>query len=383
MPKIPTSAEVEQLIEAGAAERVDLEFKSRVWERSDQGKREALKDITALANTRGGVILVGVAEENNAAKALAPLTSAEAESERSRINDLVCAGVEPRLYGVSIEAVNVVGGVVLALAIPRSPSRPHRITTGASNRFWLRNSTGVYEANVSDLRSLFLQSAEITERAERFHRGRIRPAISGDIVANLSSERGAIVLHVIPADAFSQTTVIDPARAHELQESFRPLGGTDFSPRFTFDGFLNVRGGPQCHGYTLVRRDGIIEAVKVGLSGGANLPAYPTEARIVRGTHRFIEGLVAAGAVPPFYCYVTIDGAGDRLLVHQSYIDEDSTKISPEDLHLPVAVIEEVSTPEVAGNAFKAAFDALWNSGGYAHSLGFENGQWRQRARES
>lgn len=381
MPRIPTADEIQQIVAAGTAERIDLEFKAKPWDRGDNGKREALKDITAMANTRGGLILIGIGEENNAAKDLAPLSEADAESERSRINDLIYGGVEPRLYGVIVEAVPIAGGAVLAIAIPRSPSRPHRVSTGGVNRFYLRNSTAVYEPNVMDLRNLFLQSAEIAERAERYHRDRLGPIRSGDIVDNMSTERGSIIMHIIPADAFSATTVVDPGRAYELQGKFRPIGVTDFTPRFTFDGFLNLRGGETCHGYRLVRRDGIVEAVKVGLASREDvLPAYVVEARIVRAAHLYAEGLMAAGVVPPLYAFVTLEGAGGRRVVYDTYQDDDGTAIPREDLHLPVAVIESAESKEVVGTAFRAAFDAMWNAGGFIRSISFPDGQWTQRA---
>lgn len=192
MASIPSTDELKRLVASGTAESNVLEFKAAPWDRNDAGKREALKDITAFANTHGGLILIGVTEKTNAATGFNPIASADAEAERSRINDLVTNGVEPRLYGVSIASVGVDGGAVLALSIPRSPSRPHRVTTQNWNRIWLRNSTG--EANMADLRNLFLQSAEITERAERYHRERLPLIRAGDIVQNLNAEPSGIVI---------------------------------------------------------------------------------------------------------------------------------------------------------------------------------------------
>lgn len=376
MINIPTGDELARLVAAGAAESLTLEFKAVPWERTDQGKRETLKDIAAMANTRGGLILVGVAEENNAAKEFAPLPPEVAESERSRINDLITAGVEPRLYGVNAEPVPVDGGVVLAIGVPRSPSRPHRVSSGGSNKFWLRNSTGAYEANVADLRNLFLQSAEITERAERYHRGRIAAVRGGDIVSNLSDAAGSIILHFVHGDAFSGTALVDPKRAYELQGYFKPLGVHDFSPRFTFDGFANLRGGEQCHGYTLVRRGGIIESVKIKLSAKPeNLPVFAIETFIVRWGQEYARGLSALGIVPPYYGYVTLEGAGGKQ-VHYDRYQDDAEAIRQRDLHLPVAVIETWDTTRTIGAAFKPAFDAMWNAGGLAGSLSYGTGEW-------
>lgn len=380
MANIPEAKEIERLVAAGAAESLTLEFKGAPWDRNDQGKRETLKDITAMANTRGGLILIGVAEENNAARGLRPITVEAAEAERSRINDLVTAGVEPRLYGVSVEVVAVDGGVVFALLIPRSPSRPHRVSSGGWNRFWLRNSTGAYEANVADLKNLFLQSAETTERATRYHRDRIAVIREGDIVANMSAEPGSIILHIIHGDAFSGASNVDPKRAHELREHFKPLGVDNRTPSFTFEGFLNTRGGDRCHGYTLVRRDGTIESIKIGLSSKPEvLPVYQIEAIVVNWTLEYVRGLSKLDIVPPYYAYVTLEGVGGRRIVHSNY-DDATEAVRPKNLHLPVATIEAWDSSAAIGAAFRPAFDAMWNSGGYSGSLSYESGQWLQKA---
>jgi len=379
---IPTPGEIERLVAVAAAESLTLEFKATPWDRSDQGKREALKDITALANTRGGLILIGITEENNAAKCIAPITAELAEAERSRINDLVMAGVEPRLYGVTIEAVPVEGGAVLVISVRRSPSRPHRVTSSNSNRFWLRNSTGAYEANVADLRSLFLQSADITERAEQYHRERVSALRSSDIVANLSDEPGSIVLHLIHSDAFSGNSPVDPKQAYEIGATFAPLGVFDRISRFTFDGFLNERGGDKCHGYTLVRRNGILEGVKIGLANRRDiLPAFQIEAIIANWTLRYVNGLSHLGVVPPFLALVTLEGTNKRRVVYGTSVDvDDNGPITRKDLHLPMVVIEAWDSPATIGDAFKPAFDAMWNAGGHEGSLSYATGRWEQRA---
>jgi predicted HTH transcriptional regulator len=216
MPGIPDTKQIEALVAARASESVTLEFKAEPWVASDGGKRECLKDITSLANTAGGLILVGIKERGSAADAILPLTAADAASERTRIADLVTAGVEPRLYGVQVEAVSVSGGVVLALAIPRSPSRPHRVTSQGTNKFWLRNSTGAYEANVADLRRLFLGGQEFAERAERYHLERAHIAFTGDVMPTLAHASSHIIFHVIPASAFELPSSVDLKRARPI-----------------------------------------------------------------------------------------------------------------------------------------------------------------------
>ena len=234
---------------------------------------------------------------------------------------------------------------------------------------------------MADLKNLFLQSAEITERAMRYHRDRTAAIRSGDIVPNLSDAPGSIILHIIHGDAFSGASPVDPKRAFELGEHFKPLGVHDRTSSFAFDGFLNIRGGAKCHGYTLVRRDGIVESIKIDLAGRPEvLPVYPIEASVVNWTLEYVRGLSKLDIVPPYYAYVTLEGVGGRRIVHSAY-DDATEAVRPWDLHLPVAIIEAWDSAAAIGAAFRPAFDAMWNSGGFAESLSYRTGQWEQKAR--
>ncbi len=380
MHRIPTAAEIISIVEARTSERVDLEFKSEAWGGSDQGKKECLKDITALANTRGGVILVGVKEKENAAEAIVPLDTSTAEAERGRIENLIHAGVEPRVYGVTVELVSVDGGVVIGIAVPRSPARPHRVTSGGTNRFWLRNSTGAYEANVSDLKNMFLQSAEITERAQVWHRSRLARAQIAEVAPKIASDRSALVVHLIPADAFGGANLIDPKAAYDMYNRFQPIGAGLGNRRFVFDGFVHLRDGEKCHGYTLVRRDGIVEAVKIKIANEERktVPILAVEGQLVAAVHAYMNALFDIGVVPPVYALATVTGVQGHRLIARSPFDDEGDEIVLDTLHLPMVSIEQAETETVVGDALRPMLDALWNAGGYAGSYSFESGSWKR-----
>ncbi|MEQ1609448.1 MAG: ATP-binding protein [Hyphomonadaceae bacterium] len=378
-------AELTGLIDVKASESVTLEFKAAAYSRNDDGKKELLKDLTAFANTRGGLLVIGVAEQDNAAIAITPITRAEAEAERSRINDLLRAGVDPRVFGVETKIIEVEGGVVLVVSIPRSAGRPHRVTSGHSNRFWLRNSTSAYEADVGQLRALFLQSAEILEQAEAHHRERIPLIKNGDPLGNIAKEPDGLFLHIIPAEAFSGAPVVDPVQAQAIGHHFQPIASDGgYSPRFSFDGYMNFRGATPSYGYTLVRRNGIVEATKIKIGGGADFPADPTEVRLIQPTFRYAQGLLKLGVSPPFYAYATLQGVKGRDLISQYVSRYGDNMESPgrNVLHLPVAVLENAESIDDVALAFRPAADAIWNAWGYACSPSYKDGKWTPAARE-
>ena len=58
-------ADVQALVENEVQETQTLEFKRDVYPTNDDGKREMLRDISAMANSYGGDILLGVDESED------------------------------------------------------------------------------------------------------------------------------------------------------------------------------------------------------------------------------------------------------------------------------------------------------------------------------
>ncbi|MER8073159.1 ATP-binding protein [Streptomyces sp. NPDC094034] len=55
--------DIERLVDnPEAAEAEDLDYKREHYEHSSKGKEELAKDVAALANHRGGVIVLGMAD---------------------------------------------------------------------------------------------------------------------------------------------------------------------------------------------------------------------------------------------------------------------------------------------------------------------------------
>ena len=86
-----------------------------------------VKEISSLANTRGGLMLVGIAEQDGAATGFAPLTGS-ADDELRRLATRVQTGIMPPIPGVLVRAIPLAtGGIVVAFHVPASRQRPHRV----------------------------------------------------------------------------------------------------------------------------------------------------------------------------------------------------------------------------------------------------------------
>lgn len=162
-------------VDDGVPEDADLDWKRDLYAPTDKGRQELAKDVAALANSVGGVIVLGVAERDGRAAKLAPVPLGE--REQLRVRQVLAERVRPFLPGVVVRPVPAEPATpeegFWVVAVPRSPDAPHAVVMeralgypvrdGASTR-WL--SEGEVAARYRDR---FAARAELTARLERVH----------------------------------------------------------------------------------------------------------------------------------------------------------------------------------------------------------------------
>ena len=60
----------------------DLDFKQTLYGNADGDRKDLAGDIAAMANRRGGLVLIGVREDNGVAAALTPVALSDPEEDR-------------------------------------------------------------------------------------------------------------------------------------------------------------------------------------------------------------------------------------------------------------------------------------------------------------
>jgi len=131
---------VTTLISSQVAEAFDLDFKSEMYGSSDKDKRDAATDVAALANTAGGLIIGGIAEDDQARAAAAPGV-ALSDTEERRIRQIVASQVVPLpvFDVVRVEDPARPGHGLILIAVPRSPLAPHAVIVNDGLRYPRRN----------------------------------------------------------------------------------------------------------------------------------------------------------------------------------------------------------------------------------------------------
>jgi hypothetical protein len=128
------------LISNQVPESFDLDFKSEIYGSSNREKHNAATDVAALANTAGGLLILGIEEDNQGRAKAAPgiwLT----EADERRIRQIVGSQVVPMpvIDVLRVPDPAFTGHGLVLIAVPRSPLAPHAVLVNDGLRYPKRN----------------------------------------------------------------------------------------------------------------------------------------------------------------------------------------------------------------------------------------------------
>ncbi len=123
MAKPWTEGKLRNLISNEVEESLTLEYKSaEALDRTEYKKKEITKDVSAMANSAGGVIIYGIAESSNPERRHLPerlVPVNRLEFPREWLEQIIQA-IRPRIDGIVIHSVQIGAGVAYIVEIPQS-----------------------------------------------------------------------------------------------------------------------------------------------------------------------------------------------------------------------------------------------------------------------
>jgi hypothetical protein len=265
----------------------------------------------------------------------------------------------------------------IVIAIPKSMSLPHRVSSQNTNRFFVRNSNGKHEASVEELRQLFGYSARLTDEIQRFIQQRRRAITSGDdIVPDLGD--GRLIVHVVNAPTFGDSAFVDVKKLHSDPYKFSASGG--LSRRMILEGVLvGTESDGKFSDRTIINRDGSIETVYSNLhrqqSGHARIPGQLLMRNIVGAVENSLNGLLNLGGSGPFLIGVALHTIKGTSVVFDSYEWEGRFDRSIVEFPLLTILQHDVSIP--IPNAIRPLLDNVWNSVGLSECKYFQGDLWQ------
>jgi hypothetical protein len=139
--------DLEQLVDNQVEEDDNLEYKRP----EAIGHSDLAQDVSAFLNTNGGVIIVGVAEENDR---IDRLELCDGTLDRERLSQLISSNIEPYHPGISIAEITGEQGYAAIIKVPKSSNPPH-MATHKSNTYYIRIDSTSQPAPHGQVEALF------------------------------------------------------------------------------------------------------------------------------------------------------------------------------------------------------------------------------------
>jgi Putative DNA-binding domain len=376
-------ATINTLVRDKVSEHRSLDYKVIFPGNSDDEKREFLSDVSSFANSSGGDLVYGVADERDDNNKATGVPSVAEGIALTNIGDQIARleassrdGIAPRIQGIRFQSIEGFSkGPVIVMRVPKSWAGPHMVTFKQHSRFYSRNSTGKYPLDVAEIRTAFVESTSVGERLRSFRVERLGRAIEGDTAVPLG-EGVKLLFHMVPISSVSPYVVRDvTANAAKIGPAFAPIEATSYGGRFNLDGFY-VAGEPSA--YVQVFRSGAIEAGKGRVANTdqiahQSLPSWKIERNIIDAAGRFLSAIKDLNLPLPAFAMLTLIGVKGYQMASGNAPFYEYGTIHRDVLSLPEIMIEDFGID--LSWLLRPMFDAMWQAAGFPRSPNYdENG---------
>jgi hypothetical protein len=133
---------LEALVTNHVPEEFDLDFKRELYGNTDGDRKALATDVAALANTAGGLLVLGIEEDDQACAVAAP-GIAVSDAEITRMLQIVGSGVVPLPVFdlLPVPEPGQAGHGFIVIAVARDAQAPHAVIVNQGFRYPRRNGT--------------------------------------------------------------------------------------------------------------------------------------------------------------------------------------------------------------------------------------------------
>lgn len=228
-----TEAHLERLVTGAVREDADLDFKQERYGNSDGAKRELAGDLAARANDRGGLLVIGIRDEDDVAVERTPVELVD--GEEARIRQIAASNIAPHLtFDVRVVASedDPTRGYYLVI-VPPSSLRPHAVRKDRDLRYPRRDGTTTRWLSEPEVADLYRDRFSVASGQT----GRLSEILDDGLGAMDLSDEAFLAVALVPTGPGSMP--IDLARVDAVGEWVRKEIGAPL----WFEGFFD-RTGP-------------------------------------------------------------------------------------------------------------------------------------------
>lgn len=362
-----TEDDLVQLIENKVFEKRTMEYKECFPRNSDKDKKEFLADVSSFANAGGGDLLFGISSTNGIPVQIIGFDENIIDQEKTRLENIIRDCIAPRLTSINIHTIRLRDKkVIMIIRIYKSWNSPHWVTYNNHNKFYMRNNSGKYPMDVSELRIAFNLSETLIEKIKRFRDERLSRILNNESPIFLNNN-AKVALHLIPLISFAPGQYYDLRKAHTNIDFLKPMHSIGYIPRYNIDGLLvyDINKKRGLASYTQFFNNGVIEAVEGEYSYNEMydekiiyIPNY--ENVIIEALTKYINFMKNMDIAPSFIIFTNfINVRGYKFSNGNKHIRKEEEIIDRDIIILPEALIENYEVN--VENILKNTFDTLWN----------------------
>ncbi|NQV13807.1 ATP-binding protein [bacterium] len=179
--------EIESLVTDHVQEKQHIEFKLTINLKDDEDKLEVLRDITSLANSGGGYLIVGIRDDGSGkAMKFEPDLVGDTDKIRKSVKDLCLDHIQERILDLEVEKRVVSDNPIVIIRVPSSYRTPHMVSFQRHTDFWGRVDDGKREMKYAEIREMF-QGDVLSRRLSSMES--ILSQMNSDISTNANREK--------------------------------------------------------------------------------------------------------------------------------------------------------------------------------------------------
>jgi hypothetical protein len=380
--------DLQTLLDEGIPEGRQFEFKRDHYGRKDDDRREFAADVSAMANSLGGYLLIGIDEKNGIASDVCGVEMPDPDGLVRAVSDFIRASFEPPLIEFRVKCVAVEDQRgVLVIKIARSWNAPHRVTVAKDHRFYIRDENGKHPMSVEELRRAFLFASEVEERIRRFRSERLEILTNNEGPLSVGKEGdGRFIMHVVPRAAFTDGIRLSFEERGSSMWPW-PLGASGANSMYSLDGLVSYSGPEErfdtVRAFSTLFRNGIAEAVAkvhVGEKDGLrNISLNGLEQDVISGVRQILGEYEKRFIPAPYTVLLSLIGVRGVSAPINEWRGGIAFPHRSDRIMLPELVIDAAgaaNTPEIT---LRPLFDVMWNAFGQYGSPNYDQSGQRVR----
>ncbi|MFF4414234.1 helix-turn-helix domain-containing protein [Streptosporangium sp. NPDC001559] len=185
---------LELLVTGQVFEAEDLDYKRELYKRDDTAKRNLCGDVAALANTRGGILILG-ADEDDQGRATALPGVDLSDGEATRMQQILAGGLAPRppVDIIPVENPAAPGTGCYVIAVAAGPRYPYGVLINNGYRYPRRVGTTIGYLTEPEIETAYRRrDAARRDQAERAGR------IEATAISRLDPAEPWLVMSLVP-----------------------------------------------------------------------------------------------------------------------------------------------------------------------------------------